>query len=254
VKHDAARSQSLALAGSRGHASGMLAPSPEAVRARLQQLRSARGFVLPHHGLMAAALPDLHAAYEAMYRALTLDPRHLAPIERESVWLGILAACREPVGTHHLAKFRAAGGTEAQAEAIFRLAAWAAGAPCYATLDAAWSAQFARPMRAAYLDGARALLLDSPLGEAQARLCLAAIQAARDDAWGLDAELEAALRAGVAESTLAEAVSLIIWPCGVNRFVRAAGVWLGLLRAGRVPASAAFRAWADTPDQGPMTL
>ena len=42
---------------------GARAAAPRSVRAR--------GFVLPHHGAMAAALPDLHAAYEAMYRALT---------------------------------------------------------------------------------------------------------------------------------------------------------------------------------------
>lgn len=230
----------------------MSAPTPEQVLARLEALRAARGFLLPHHGLMAAALPELHAAYEAMYRALTLDPRHLAPLERESCWLAILAACREPVGTHHLAKFRAAGGGEAEALAIFRLAAWAAGAGCFATLEAAWSAHFATPMREAFRAGARALM--APLPEPRARLCLAAIQAARDEPWALGLEIEAALAAGVAEPALAEALSLVIWPRGVNPFLRAAEVWLGLVRAGRVPASPAFRAWADAPDQGPMRL
>lgn len=232
----------------------MTAPSPEDVRARLEAIRAARGgFVLPHHGLMAAALPELHAAYEAMYRALTLERRHLAPLARESVWLAILSACQEPVGTHHLAKFRGTGGTEAQALAIFRLAGWAAGAPRFATLDGAWAAQFGTPMRQAYLDGGRALLagaIDEPL----ARLCLAAIHAASDHRWGLEAEIEAALALGVPEPELAEALSLVIWPRGVNPFVRAAEAWLGLIRGGRVPASEAFRAWAEAPDQGPLRI
>jgi alkylhydroperoxidase/carboxymuconolactone decarboxylase family protein YurZ len=232
----------------------MTAPTPDQVRARLEDIRAARGFVLPHHGLMAASLPELHATYEAMYRALTLDPRHLAPLARESVWLAILAACEEPVGTHHLQKFRAAGGTDVQVLAIFRLAGWAAGAPRYAVLDAAWGTHFPAKLRDAYLDGARALLADGALDEPLARLCLAAIQAACDQRWGLAAEIEAALHLGVPEPDLAEALSLIIWPRGVNRFVRAAEDWLALIRAGRVPASEAFRAWAAAPDQGAMKL
>lgn len=219
----------------------------------LERIRAGRGYVLPHHGLMAASLPELHAAYEAMYRALTLDPRHLAPLARESVWLAILVACEEPVGTHHLAKFRAAGGTDEQAQALFRLAAWAGGASRYAVLDAVWGAHFPQsPPCRAYLDGARALL--PPLDEGLARICLAAIHTAGDQQWGLAAEIEAALTLGVPEAELAEALSLTIWPRGVNRFVRAAECWLGLIRAGLVPASEAFRAWAAMPDQGPMTL
>jgi alkylhydroperoxidase/carboxymuconolactone decarboxylase family protein YurZ len=230
----------------------MPAPTPDQVRARLDELREGRGFMLPHHGLMAAALPELHATYEAMYRALTLDPRHLSPLERETVWLAILSACEEPVGTHHLLKFQQAGGSEAEALAIFRLAAWSAGAPCYATLDAAWSAQFGTPLRDAYREGARPLI--APLAEPLARLALAAIQAAKDQAWGLAVEIEAALAAGASEAQLAEALSYVIWPRGVNRFVRAADAWLGLIRAGRVPASPAFAAWAAMPDQGPLRL
>lgn len=232
----------------------MPAPRPEDVRAQLERIRAARGFVLPHHGLMAAALPELHACYEAMYRALTLEPRHLSPLARESVWLAVLAACEEPVGTHHLAKFRAAGGTDAQALALFRLAGWAAGAARYATLDAAWGAQFPTPIVAAYRDGASALLADGVITEPLARLCLAAIHTACDQPWGLAVEIEAALHAGVAEPDLAEALSLTIWPRGVNRFVRAAECWLGLIRAGRVPASDGFRAWAAAPDQGALRL
>jgi alkylhydroperoxidase/carboxymuconolactone decarboxylase family protein YurZ len=232
----------------------MPAPTPAEVRSRLDAIRVARGFVLPHHGAMAAALPELHVAYEGMYRALTLDPGHMAPLARESVWLAILAACEEPVGTHHLAKFRAAGGTEAQAAALFRLAAWAAGASRWATLEAAWQAHLPGvPAARAYLDGAEALL-GGTLRPALARLCLAAVQAAADQPWGLACEIEAAYAAGAPEPELAEALSLVIWPRGVNRFVRACEVWLGLIRAGRVVPSPAFAAWAEVTGQGPLKL
>ena len=226
-------------------------PSAEEVRARLAEIRAARGFVLPHHGAMAAALPELHAAYEAMYRALTLDDHHLPPHGKEVVWLAILAACREPVGTHHVHRFLATGGTEAEAAAVFRLAAWAGGAARYATLAATW--QGALPgldLAAEYRAGASALIAGSPLDEPSARLALIGVQTACDEPWGLAAEIEAAYAAGVPEPWIAEAMSLAIWPRGVNPFVRATEVWLRLMRAGRVTPSAPFRAWADTPGQG----
>ncbi|MGG5809104.1 hypothetical protein [Falsiroseomonas sp. CW058] len=230
-------------------------PTPEQVRARIEAIRAARGFVLPHHGAMAAALPELHDAYEAMYRALTLDRRHLTPFEREAVWLAILAACEEPVGTHHLAKFSAAGGTAAQAAAIFRLAAWAAGAARYAMIAEAWQAHVpAIPAAREYLDGAEALLRGAPIPLPLARLCLVGVQTAADQPFGLGAEIEAAYAAGVPEPCIAEAMSLAIWPRGVNRFVRATALWLALIRAGRVTPSAPFRAWAETEGQGAFVL
>jgi alkylhydroperoxidase/carboxymuconolactone decarboxylase family protein YurZ len=225
--------------------------TPDHVRETLEKIRAARGFVLPHHGAMAAALPELHGAYEAMYRALTLEQRHLSPLEKEVVWVAILAACEEPVGTHHVAKFRAAGGTDAMAGAVFRLAGWAAGARRYACLSRDWQAQFPGvPATAEYIEGARVLLADGALPEAQARLALVAIHTACDEPWGLAAEIEAAYAAGAPEPCIAEAMSLAIWPRGVNPFVRATEVWLRLIRDGRVVPSAAFRAWADAPGQG----
>jgi alkylhydroperoxidase/carboxymuconolactone decarboxylase family protein YurZ len=227
-------------------------PSAAQVRARLEEIRAARGgFVLPHHGVMAAALPDLHATYEAMYRALTLDDRHLSQHRKEVVWLAILAACEEPVGTHHLHRFLSTGGTEAEAAAVFRLAAWAGGARRYATLARSWQNHLPTlDLPADYRAGARALIDGSPLGEAAARLALVGAHSAGDEPWGLAAEIEAAYAAGVPEPQIAEAMSLAIWPRGVNPFVRATEVWLQLIRAGRVTPSPAFRAWAETPGQG----
>lgn len=226
--------------------------TPEAVRARMEAIRAARGFVLPHHGVMAAALPDLHDAYEAMYRALTLTPRHLTAHEREAVWLAILTACEEPVGTHHVARFRAAGGTEDEATVLFRLAAWAAGAPRYATIGGAWQPR--EVAARAYLDGAEALTRDGPVPGALVRLCLVAVQTAADQPFGLAAEIEAAYACSVPETHIAEAMSLTIWPRGVNRFVRGCAVWLDLIRAGRVTPSPAFRAWAEADGQGAYVL
>jgi hypothetical protein len=80
-------------------------PTPDVLRAQLEKLRTGRGYLLAHHGALAAAAPDLHAAYLEMYAALTLRRRHLDAIEKEFVWLAILTAAREAIGTHHLELF-----------------------------------------------------------------------------------------------------------------------------------------------------
>lgn len=230
-------------------------PIAAEVHARLAEIRAARGgYVLPHHGAMAAALPELHAAYEAMYRALTLDDHHLSRHVKEVVWLCILVACEEPVGTHHLQRFLATGGSEGEAAAVIRLAGWAAGARRFATMEATWSrylpgVAMAGEYRAGAID-----LAGGALDEATLRLALLGAQTALDQGWALAAEIEAAYAAGVPEPHIAEAMSLAIWPRGVNAFVRATEVWLGLMRAGRVTPSDAFRAWADVSGQGAMAL
>lgn len=230
-------------------------PSADQVRARLAEIRAARGgYVLPHHGAMAAALPDLHAAYEAMYRALTLDDHYLSPHAKEVVWLCILVACEEPVGTHHLQRFMTTGGSEAEAAAVIRLGAWAAGARRFATMEAAWARHLPGvAMAGEYRAGARALV-GRALEEGTARLALLGAQTALDQGWAVAAEIEAAYAAGVPEPHMAEAMSLAIWPRGVNPFVRAAEVWVGLMRTGRVAPSAAFKAWAEVSGQGALSL
>lgn len=225
--------------------------SPEEVRARLEAIRAARGgYVLPHHGAMAAALPELLATYEAMYRALTLDDHHLTPHAKEVVWLAILVGCQEPVGTHHLHLFMKTGGTEAEAAAVFRLAAWAAGARRYAALAGTWQQHLPETdLAQEYKDGAMRLVAGA-LDEGLARLALIGAHTAGDEGWGLAAEIEAAYAVGVPEPEIAEAMSLAIWVRGVNPFVRATEIWLRLMQAGRVTPSPAFRAWAETPGQG----
>jgi alkylhydroperoxidase/carboxymuconolactone decarboxylase family protein YurZ len=228
----------------------MAPPTPEQVHARLAEARARRGYLLPHQGAMAAALPELQDAYAVIYRALTLEQRHLSPFEKEFVWLAILIACEEHVGTHHVHLFHETGGTERQAEAAFRLVAWAAGARSFGFLDRHWQGHFPDVAAArAYCAGAGALVagLDVPLP--LARLALIGVQAARAERWGLAAEIEAAYALGVAETKMAEAMSLAMWPAGVNRFIEAGEVWLQVMRSGRVTPSAPFRAWADTPDQ-----
>ncbi len=79
------------------------------IGARLQALKAKRGYLLPHHGLMAVTSEKLLAAYDAAYTALALDMRVLNVHDREFVWLAILIATDEALATHHIPKFQKAG-------------------------------------------------------------------------------------------------------------------------------------------------
>jgi len=228
----------------------------ERVRQRLAEFRERRGYVMPHQGVMAAALPWLLDGYGVMYRALTLESHHLSPLEREFVWLALLVSAGEHIGTHHVDLFYRCGGTEEQAGAAFRLAAFAAGASAYEMLDLHWQGHFPGLAAArAYIDAQRALVAaHDDVPTAMVRLAMIATQTGRRNTWAIAADLIAAYEDGVAENKIAEAMSLAMWPCGVNCFISGADVWLGLLRDQRVVPSPAFAAWADTPGQGGLPL
>ncbi len=229
-------------------------PSPAALRAQLDALRAERGYLLPHHGPLLAAAPDLHAAYRQMYAALTLTQRHLDPFEKEFVWLVLLVALREEIGTHHLDLFRRAGGTAAQAQLACQLAGYAAAAEGFAFAAQHWRDWFpALDPADGYLDGARRLI-GAIVPEATATLALLTAQAAAGRDWGVAAHLRAACRAGIAEEKLVEALALLIWPAGVNRFVAACTVWRALILAGDLAPSPRFRAWAEMDGQGAFAL
>ena len=226
-------------------------PDPEFVRERLAQVRKNRGYLLPNQGLMAAAMPDFQDAAAVFYKAVTLTDRHLTPAEREFLWLAILVPAEEHGGTHQVHLFRETGGTDAQAEICWRLVGFARGAGSYAFLADHWQPYFPGvPAIESYQRAALPLIADCPeVDEGLARLALIAVQTARSDLWALGAEIEAGYRANVPEGKMAEAMSLVVWPCGMNRLIEGAGVWLDLIQSGRVDASPGFRAWAEQPDQ-----
>ncbi|XWN30149.1 MAG: carboxymuconolactone decarboxylase family protein [Devosia sp.] len=225
-------------------------PEPEALRTRLEALRRGRGFLLAHHGALAAAAPDLHAAYMQMYEALTVRPRHLRPLERESVWLAILVVAREGIGTHHLKLYCDAGGTEATAQTIIAMAGAVAVGDALTFAQAHWSGFLPTlDPGAAYAD-ALARLRGEDVPADTAELCMLAAQAARHSSGGVAHHVRAAYRAGIAEEKMVEALSYVIWPCGVNAFLDACTAWHDVMTAGEVTPSGRFRVWADMPREG----
>lgn len=219
--------------------------------ARLASVRAKRGFLLPHHGLLAVADPALLEAYDAAYTALTLTPRHLDERRKEFVWLGILVATDEAIATHHIAKFRAAGGTEAEIEAAVRLAGFARSVPAFAFAGDAWGAHLpGYDTAGAYRRALAALMADRAVAPGLVEMTLAAVHTCLRQWRALEWHIVGAYAEGVPEVELAEAISLTMFPGSVPAFVDACAVWHRLVRDGRVPASPAFKTWAAIEGQG----
>jgi alkylhydroperoxidase/carboxymuconolactone decarboxylase family protein YurZ len=213
---------------------------------RLRAVRDKRGYLLPHHGLLALAFPDLLAGYDAAYTAMALADRVLSHHDREFVWLSVLGATSESLATHHIAKLRAAGGTDATIEAAFAACAWAIGAQAHDFAAAAWSEALAPfDPRAAYLRGVHRL---APLRLVHLAQCAAHVCRAQWRVLGW--QLEAAYADGVPEDEIAEALTLAMFPGSIPRFVQACRVWQGLIAGGLLPASDRYRAWATLSGQG----
>jgi len=222
-------------------------PDPDALRARLAELRQARGFLLAHHGALAAAAPDLHDAYMAMYQALTVRERHFAALERETIWLAILIAAREGIGTHHLDLFRAAGGTTDMARALTAMTGFAEGFSVLHFADRHWS-EFLPGLDP---DGAYGAGLDALRGDAVppevAELAMLAVQTIRMDHAAIAHHLRRCYAQAIPEDRMVEALAYVIWPRGVNTFLDACAIWHDLMATGAVTPSARYQVWADSP-------
>jgi alkylhydroperoxidase/carboxymuconolactone decarboxylase family protein YurZ len=227
------------------------APDADAVARRLDAVRAKRGYLLPHHGLLAVADPALLEAYDAAYTALTLTPRHLDERRKEFVWLGILIATDEAIATHHIAKFRDAGGADAEIEAAVRLAGFARSLPAFAFAGDAWGRHLpGYETQEAYRTALTALLSDRTVAPGLVEIALAAVHACLKQWRALEWHIAGAYAEGVPEVELAEAISLTMFPGSVPVFVDACAVWHRLVREDRVPASPALRAWAAIGGQG----
>jgi alkylhydroperoxidase/carboxymuconolactone decarboxylase family protein YurZ len=221
------------------------------VEAALAALKAKRGYLLPHHGLLAVAEPALLAAYDATYTALTLTPRAMSERDKEIVWLIILVSTGEAIATHHIDRLRKGGGDQGDLEAALALAAWADGAERYSFVGEHWGPHLVDyDAGSAYRKGLDALLATHPVERWVAETGLAAAhQCHRRWTWVRE-HIVGAYRAGVEERALAEGLSLAMFPGGVPNFVDACDHWRQLIMDGRVNASPPFRAWARMTGQG----
>jgi hypothetical protein len=102
-----------------------------AIRERLEAVKAKRGYLLPHHGLLSVAAPEVLAGYDATYTAITLSERRLPEVDKEFIWLVVLVATEEAVATHHIKKYFDAGGTVEGFDLAVQLAGYARSAPCF---------------------------------------------------------------------------------------------------------------------------
>lgn len=221
------------------------------VAAILDAVRAKRGYLLPHHGLLALTAPRLARAYDETYTALTLERRALDDYEKEFVWLPILIATDEAIATHHIAKFKAAGAGTRDVEICLRLAAFARGARDWRFVARHWSALLPGfDHERAYRDALAAQLRDCDTPPGLVEAALAAVHACLAQWEELGLHIRGAYSAGFPEVKLAEALSLVMFPGSVPHFVEAARIWRDLVRSEAVPASAALRAWAAIDQSG----
>lgn len=226
-----------------------MADDEAVLAARLAAVKAKRGYLLPHHGLLAATSERLLGCYDALYTALALEKKVLDERAREFVWLCVLIATDEALASHHIAKFRQGGGTAEEIAAAIRLAAWAVGARAYTFIAEHWAPHL--PDIA--LDDRYAADLALNAGTMALRVAIpavAAVHAARGDFALLARAIMLAYAHAVPEPELAEALSIMMFPGSVPRYVEAARAWLDLIRAGAVRPSPAFAAWARLEGQG----
>ena len=222
---------------------------PEELEVFLQQVREKRGYLLPHHGLMAASMPRLLQAYDELYTTLALTPRQLSRHDHEFVWMGVLIVTDEILGTHHLQRFRTAGGTDDELATALAITALAKGCDAYQFVDHHWLGHLPDfAPRERYLHAFRRVAEDTPLPLAHMTAC--AVHTCTGNWAALRWQIIAAYADGIDELELAEAISLAMFPGSVPNYVEAAGVWRELIAAGEVEASEAFSAWARLSGQG----
>lgn len=220
--------------------------SPEQAQVQLAQLKTKRGYLLPHHGLLAITAPKLLAAYDETYTALTLDSRTLENRVKEIIWVAILVATNEGIAVHHLRRLKEARGSEEEAKAAIRLAAFGRSAAAFKFVQEHWKNNLPSYDReSAYTDTLEALCVGQPLEPQTIEMTMAAVHTCLYQHWELALHIRRAYEIGVSELALAEAISLTMFPASVPFFVEACGVWLKLIKEGEIPASESLRAWAE---------
>lgn len=223
--------------------------TPDELSHRLAPLQAKRGYLLPHHGLLAVTSPALLEAYDQLYTALALDHKRLSVRDRELVWLAVLIATDEALATHHIPRFLEGGGQMSEFNAVLQLTASLKGVSAYRFVDTHWRAHLpGLDLVQSYRQAMERA--GQPLSPRDVWLCACAVHAALAQFDWLRHALVAAYEHRVDELDLAEALSIMMFPGSVPHYVEAAKVWMHIIRDGQVQASPAFSAWAKMTGQG----
>lgn len=183
-----------------------------------------RGYLLPYHRMLAEHDPALLEAYDAFYSRLTLQEKVLPAREKEIVWIALLAAAREGVGSLHLERGVAAGLSLDEIRAAVAISAASEAFAATAFSAAHWS-KWTPPeaMEAAY----RAIV-EAARGPVEPRVCelaLVVCHAARADEAPMRLHLAGYFRLGGTAAALAEALAFLFLPLGGNLLIEAVDIW-----------------------------
>ena len=200
----------------------------------IESVQRKRGYTLPYHRMFAAWAPELLASYDAFYEQLTLVPRVLTAIERETVWAALLAAAREEHGFIHMKRALAAGLTQGDIARAVMVAAVTEAFTVTAFAGANWSAwTLPDDLERRYLAAFDAVRGD--LAPGLAHLAALVAMGARRDRLGMVLHLRHAFAAGVTQAQACEGLSYILLPCGGNTLIEAVAFWEDAAAEGGVP-------------------
>ena len=221
------------------------------IESRLKDVAGKRGYLLPHHGLLAITDPGLLEGYDACYSALTLVDRRLPEQDKEFVWLCVLTTCDEALASQHLEKFRKAGGSDQQVEAAVHLAAIGEGASAYGFMAEHWRHHLPNyDHRRVYLEAVGTLQEKFSISDKRTQLGLAAIHTCHLQWEHLGWHIEKAYALGIPEPELAEALSYTMFTGSIPKYIEGVQVWRDMIREGRVKASQPFEIWASLNTDG----
>jgi alkylhydroperoxidase/carboxymuconolactone decarboxylase family protein YurZ len=201
----------------------------------LAAVEAKRGYTLPYHRLFARHAPELLRDYDRFYESLTLARRLLTPVQRETVWAGLLAAAREVHGFIHMRRATAAGMSH---DDIARAVSIAAVTEAFAVMTfsgsnwSAWTLPEALEARYLALFEAAAVGLDPGL----AHLTAAVAMAAKRDRAGTVLHLARAFANRITPGEACEGLSYLLLPCGGNTLIEAVSFWEEAAKAGVLPA------------------
>ena len=183
-----------------------------------------RGYLLPYHRMLAASDPKLLATYDALYTRLTLDERILTSVEKETVWIALIATTREKLAMFHFERAEAAGMSNT---AISDALAIAAACESFNALFFGQTA-FTKwvPERLAIKRYIR--IFEAARGRtlpATAEIAAAVCHAGLRNANGMRIHLQRAFASGATHGQMAEALSYVLLHRGGPTMVDAVACW-----------------------------
>ena len=190
----------------------------------LDAMLAKRGYLLSYHRMLGASDPQLLATYDALYTRLTLDQRVLTPVEREIVWVALIATTREKYAVFHFDRAVVAGMDNA---AIGDSVAVAAACEAFDAMH------FSQGAFGKWLPGSAAMdrylrMFDAARGglpPATADIAAVVCHAGRRNADGMRVHLARAFANGAKREQMAEALAYVLLHRGGPTMIDAVNCW-----------------------------